>query len=181
MYGNRVFVATGGSAEGDRLYSEFVYKDTSGTLVAGMPVCRNLVDAGDQNTGGYIAATAVSPAQVNNGGQVTLAGNTNAGRLVGIFQPDNAGAKPNSGDAIKCLFFGIGVGRVDGGGGAVLVGSILICVIAGGTSNFLRLGAAALRTLAGEALPTGSVVALAAQIIANAGAATNVNMHVQIN
>lgn len=129
MFGERVFVANGGNAEGDKGFFQIVYNDTTGSLTIGMPIYADCTDAAEYN--GLNNTTKLSPAAANTGGYGVLGTNTDNVStnlvFIGVFASNNPSAKPAKGDAIRCCVFGryLASAVAVAAGTAVLVGDWL--------------------------------------------------------
>jgi hypothetical protein len=175
-YGTRVFMpGPGPSAEGDKEFIYRVYNDTSNDLTNGMPVYDDVTDAAEFN--GNLAATAISPAIPNTGGNCVLGTNANAGPVIGVYQPENPNELPAKGATIRILVRGRGVvsAVAAAAGTAVLVGDYLI---ANSTYTSAESGhvTAVLGKTIGVALATGTAVASGNSIIAVPGSGTTVGL-----
>ena len=166
----------GGSAVlafNDAHFTEYVYGDTTGTLLAGMPVFCYTLDAAEYNKN--LTNTALSPTAPNSGGIVVCATNAAATNLVcvGIYWPEsgNANAQPVHGDVIRVFDRGIVpvLANAKASGTAVLVGDILIVDSTPG--NYALSGHNTFTTgrTIGQALATGTAITAGASIIAVPG------------
>jgi hypothetical protein len=164
--------STGPGAKSEQLTAQFVYNDTSGLLSIGMPVYKDVTDSGEFNA--IFTTTALSSGGAT-GGRVVLGTNALAANLVcvGIYQPLNFSDKPNNGDTIRVLVFGLGVfsAAAKAAGTAVLVGDILIADSSQSSClsghNTYTLG----KTI-GVATATGTSLATGSSIIAVPGSGT---------
>jgi hypothetical protein len=137
-----VYSGSGQLAENDVHFTEYVYNDTAGALTIGLPVYKDLTDAGEFNASNNKYATLLTyqttgANTVRSGGRVVLGTNANAGSLatiscVGIYQPENPGEIPVPGQVIRVLDRGEGVvsAQSPAGGAAGLVGSLLVASVA---------------------------------------------------
>jgi hypothetical protein len=182
MFGQRTFVGTGASAEGDKIYAQYIYNDVSGSLSYGQPLYVDVRDAAEfdnKNTN-----TALSPAAAATGGKVVL-GTTAAGVgtnpvCVGVFQPENPGSLPNNGDVVRVLVMGRGIvsAQSPAAGAAGNVGARLIVSTA--VADAVP-GAAAVALTIGVILATKTFLANGNTIFAAASATrTLVNAFVML-
>lgn len=183
-YGMRGLPSVSGpTAEGDKLFGQYVYNDTSAALSYGQPVYVDTTDAAEFNSKN--ATTALSPAKANTGGNVLLGTNANAGSAgnlvcVGVFQPDNPGELPSKGDAIRVLMFGRGVASVQSPGGGA-AGNVGTPIVGSQAVKDAVPGARATGLTIGIILATGTHVTVASTVVAAAGAvSTLVNAFIDL-
>lgn len=176
MYGQRVLVSSGAGAEGDNLYGQGIYNDTTGNLTVGMPLFYDVTDAAqfNGNIGGQYGSTALSPAVVPSGGNFLLSTNANAGAnplMIGIYQPDNPSDVPAKGAPVKFVVLGrcVASAAAKTAGTAVTVGGVLTIDT---TQTSLLAVAAAIRIFAGIALATKTFLTSGTTIIAVPGSGT---------
>lgn len=170
-------LGTGSVAESDELYGEYQYNDASGSLTIGKPLFVDVTDAAEFNT--ISTSTALSAGALNGirtCGNVVLSTNANAGRFVGVYQPNSASEKPNKGDVIRVLIHGRGIASVQspaagnaGNVGTDIVASIAVtdlvpAAAAGGPATALPAG------FAGQILATLAAVAIGNNAVPAAGA-----------
>lgn len=170
-------LGTGTVAEADQIYGEFQYNDTSGNLTNGKPLFVDVTDAGEFNTvNGNTALSAGSFNGIRTNKCVVLSNNANAGRFVGVYQPNNPAIAPNKGDVVRVLIHGPGVVSAQspaagnaGNVGVDLVASTAVtdlvpAAAAGGPATALPAG------FAGQLLATGSHTTIGSTIFAAASA-----------
>jgi hypothetical protein len=178
-YGERVLNASGDRAEGDKLFGQYVYNDTSALLSIGLGLFVDLRDAAEFNA--KLAATAISPAIVRTGGNVCRA-ETAAGTgpnivTAAVYAPENPGDLPSIGDIVRGLMYGRGIVStiVYNAGTAMLVGDVLK-VDTTPTSSFASgHNTPVLNQTVGMVLATKTLVASQGSIQAT-GAGTKINL-----
>lgn len=170
-WGQRTFASVAGpTAEGDKIFADFIYNDTSAALSIGVPVYVDSTDAAELNTD---ATTGLTTAGIkNSGGKVVLGTNANAGAnltCVGVYQPSNRNDLPALGDPIRVLVWGRGLVSVQSpaAGAAGTVGGY---VIASAAVKQAVPGARAVGVTIAMLLASRAVVAVGAQLLAAASA-----------
>jgi len=167
-------------AENDAHFTEYVYNDTTGLLLFGEPVYKDMTDAGEFNSSNNAYASLLTyqtsgSNTVRTGGRIVTGTNANAGSAgnevcVGIYQPLNPAESPVIGQVIRVLDRGCGVisAQSPAAGSAGVVGGTLISSVAvrdavpGARSSGLNIGVL---------LATRTFVAVGSQIFAAASAA----------
>ncbi len=162
----------GGSAvlaANDLHYSEYVYGDVSGSLLAGMPLYASVLDAGEWNQG-------LTVPTANSGGIVLLGTTTGATNLicVGVYAPESLNATPAKGDVIRVVDRGIAkvLASAKTGGTSVKVGDILIVDVTPGIYALSNGNTKLTGSTIGVALATAAAITSGASIIAVPGSAS---------
>lgn len=157
------------TAFNDIHFTEYVYGDTSGSLLVGMPVFASVLDAGEYNRGLTVPVA-------NSGGIVLLGTTTGATNLicVGVYYSDDANATPAKGTVIRVVDRGIApvLASAKTGGTSVKVGDILVVDTTPGIYALSNGNTKLTGSTIGVALATAAAITSGASIIAVPGSAS---------